>query len=225
MLTRRLPAGRAAAVEICFSDRADGDFRIDGPSEELAARRQNLMAGEWTWLRQVHGSRVVEVTVAGEHAGTEADASVTVVPGAVLAVQTADCVPVVLVADGGVAVAHAGWRGVVEGVLAATTESLRELTKGSVEAVIGPCIGPGHYEFGETELAMVEEAAGPEVRGVTLSGTPALDMAAAVRSVLRAAGVDRVGEIGRDTAGEDWFSHRVRGDVGRQVTAARLVPR
>ncbi len=225
MLTRRLPAGRATAVEICFTDRGDGDFRIDGPADELAESRQALMPGKWTWLRQVHGSEVVEVTTAGEHAGTEADASVTNVAGAVLSIQTADCVPVVLVGADAVGVAHVGWRGVVEGVVPSAVAALRRLSDASVEAVIGPCIGPAGYEFGEPELSQVEAIAGPGVRTTNAAGRPCLDMAGAVELVLADAGVTRVSKLDRDTADEGWFSHRTRGDAGRQVTAVRLVPR
>ena len=61
----------------------------------LAARRRPRSSTDpWTWLRQVHGAGVVIVTEPGEHAGAQADAAVTAVPGAVLAVQTADCAPV-----------------------------------------------------------------------------------------------------------------------------------
>ena len=225
MLTRRLPAGPEAAAEICFTDRADGDFHIDSPPDRLAASRQGLMTGEWTWLCQVHGAEVMHVTRAGEHAGAQADACVTAVFGAVLAVQTADCVPVVLVGTDAVGIAHAGWRGVVGGVLPATLAALRELTAGPIEAVIGPCIGASHYEFGEPELSQVAAVAGPAVRTSNDAGAACLDMTAAVESVLRDTGVTRVSNVGLDTADERWFSHRTRGDVGRQVTAVRLVPR
>src|SRR4029453_6810882 len=59
--------------------------------------------------------RGVHVREPGEHAGTEADAAVTAVPGAAIAVQTADCVPIGLEATGAVAVVHAGWRGLAAG--------------------------------------------------------------------------------------------------------------
>jgi len=225
VLTRRLAAGPAAAAEICFSARSDGDFSIDSPPDRLVASRQNLMAGEWTWLRQVHGAEVVHVTRAGEHAGVEADASVTAVHGAVLAVQTADCVPVILVGPDAVGIAHAGWRGLVGGVLPATVAAVREFTDGPIEAVIGPCIGASHYEFGEPELSQVEAVAGSGVRARNDAGAVCLDMAGAVESVLRDAGITRVSNVGLDTADEMWFSHRTRGDVGRQVSAVRLVPR
>jgi len=66
----------------------------------LAERRSAVAAGEWSWLRQVHGAFVVDVEERGGAVGAEADASVTSATGAVLAIQTADCAPVVLASDG-----------------------------------------------------------------------------------------------------------------------------
>ena len=223
MRFRRLPAGAGTAVELCVTDRYDGDFRIDAPADELAERRRSVFDGEWTWLRQVHGSDVALVESLGGHAGTDGDAAVTGLLGAVLCVQSADCVPVVVVGEHAVGVIHAGWRGLVAGVIDHSVEALRTIGSSRLQAVIGPCIRPGHYEFGADELAQVETAVGGACRGETVAGTLALDMAAATTLALHRAGVDIIDDLGFDTADERFFSHRVRGDVGRQVTAARLV--
>ncbi|MEC7403627.1 MAG: polyphenol oxidase family protein, partial [Actinomycetota bacterium] len=153
----------------------------------------------------------------------DGDAAVTGLLGAVLCVQTADCVPVVVVGEHAVGVIHAGWRGLVAGVIDHSVEALRTIGSSRLQAVIGPCIRPGHYEFGADELAQVETAVGGACRGETVAGTLALDMAAATTLALHRAGVDIIDDLGFDTADERFFSHRVRGDVGRQVTAARLV--
>ncbi|MDW3218508.1 MAG: laccase domain-containing protein [Acidimicrobiales bacterium] len=222
MFERLLPAGPAHHARVRVSTRAEGDFHVDLDAAELAARRQGFMAGPWTWLRQVHGCDVVAVDVAGAGAGSAADASVTDQPGAVLAVQTADCAPVVLVAEGAVAVAHAGWRGIVAGVIPNTVDALRARSHGPVRAVLGPVVRPHAYEFGEDDLATVAALVGPEVRARTATGRPALDVAAAVAASLGAAGVEDLLDLGLDTADDDWFSHRVRGDAGRQVTTVTL---
>lgn len=224
MFERLLAAGPTHRARVRISTRADGDFHVDLDEAELAVRRQDFMPGPWTWLRQVHGSTVVEVDGPGAGAGSLADASVTTHPGAVLAVQTADCAPVVFVADGAVAVAHAGWRGIVEGVLPATVQALRDRSHGPVRAVLGPVVRAHAYEFGEGDLATVAALAGPAVRSRTATGRPALDVAAAVAVVLRDTGVDDLVDLGYDTADEAWFSHRVRGDAGRQVTTVTLEP-
>ena len=234
-----MPAGRGLAARVRCSDRSDGDFRCDagtGPphgrvrSDAAAAldrRRQALMAGPWTWLQQVHGADVVSVREPGEGAGAPADGAVTSVPGAVLAVHAADCVPVVVAGGGALGVAHAGWRGIAAGVVGAVVEAV-VAESGDPEprlaALLGPMIRPACYEFGSTELAAVAAAVGCDVAGSTAWGAPALDLAAAAGGALRAAGVSQVEDWGLDTAGEHFFSHRVRGDTGRHALAARLEP-
>jgi hypothetical protein len=159
---------------------------------------------------------MVEVTEPGEHAGAEADAAFTSQPGCTLAVRTADCVPVVLVGDGAIAVVHAGWRGLADGVIQATAQAMGTVR----EAHIGPHIRRGCYEFGPADLDTVASALGDHVRATTSWGTPALDLTEAVRGVL-----DRttVHDAGACTACSDlFFSWRARADTGRFATLAWL---
>jgi len=219
----RLPLAAGRAATIVFTTRADGDLAIDGDPDALAARRAAIVDAPWTWLRQVHGGRVVAVDAPGEHAGEEADAAVTAKPGVVLAAQAADCALVALVADDGVlGVVHAGWRGVVEGVIGAAVERVRERSDAPVRAVLGPCIRPARYEFGADDLARVAAVVGDVARARTADGAPALDLPASVRAALAASGVDDVRDLGLDTADDDFFSHRLRGDTGRHALVAWL---
>ena len=163
---------------------------------------------------------------AGGSAGTVADGAVTAVPEAVLALHTADCAPVVVVGAGALGVAHAGWRGIVAGVIDQVVNGVRRASlagaTADLRAVIGPLIRPSSYEFGADDLAEVAAAAGCDVSGSTSWGAPALDLCAAVSGALNAAGIRDVEDLGFDTAGGGFFSHRARGDRGRQATAARL---
>jgi hypothetical protein len=180
-----------------------------------------------TWLRQVHGARVVTVTAPGEHSGAEADAAVTATPGCALGVRTADCAPIFLRAadDVAVAVIHAGWRGLVAGVVEAAVDALREIGGSPRAAVIGPCIQPGCYEFGADDLDAVAARLGDDVRATTMWGTPALDLPGAATIALRRAGVDDAGAVGVCTAcSRQHFSHRARGDRERMATLAWLEP-
>jgi YfiH family protein len=171
----------------------------------------------WTWLRQVHGARVVTVTRPGEHAGEEADAAVTAVPGCTLAVQVADCAPIALTADGVLGVVHAGWRGLVAGVVPAAVEAMRGLGAGEIRARVGPCIGPACYEFGPDDLDRVAAVLGDEVR----HDTGHLDVPAAVRAALAAAGVTDLEQDPTCTACSDrHWSFRARADVERQAVVA-----
>lgn len=204
--------------------RADGDLAVTGEEPGLTARRRAVVDLPWTWLTQVHGADVVTVTEPGEHAGAPADAAVTAVPGAALAVTTADCVPVVLLADGAVGVAHAGWKGLLGGVVGNAVAAMAALGHPPVRAAIGPCIRPERYEFGAADLDAVAARWGDDVRGTTAAGTPALDVAAGVRRALAEAGVTDVADDGTCTAaGADRFwSYRARGEAGRIATVAWL---
>jgi YfiH family protein len=116
------------------------------------------------WLQQVHGVAVADLdAVAG--AITVADAAVSAHPGTVCAVLTADCLPVLLAAADGsaVAAAHAGWRGLAAGVLENTVAALRSRIRAGVElkAWFGPAIGPNHFEVGaEVRAAFLAQDAG-----------------------------------------------------------------
>lgn len=162
----------------------------------------------------MHGATVVAVTVPGEHTGAEADAAVTRVPHAKLAVRTADCVPVVLMGDGCVGVVHAGWRGLAGGIVQATMAEMASVHR----AVIGPHIRAGCYEFSAGDLDEVVRALGDGVRGSTTWGTPSLDLTAGVRAALGDIAID---DTGACTACSDlYFSWRARKDTARFATIA-----
>jgi len=162
----------------------------------------------------VHGANVVVVTRPGEHAGVEADAAITRIAGATLAIRTADCVPIVLEGDDVLGVVHAGWRGLAAGIVDATIAAM-----GSVSAAtVGPHIRVGCYEFGAGDLDTVAAALGDDVRGTTTWGTPALDLTGAVRSAL---GAVPTADAGACTACSDlFFSWRARKETARFATLA-----
>jgi YfiH family protein len=178
------------------------------------------MPGSWSWLHQVHGVSVVTVERPGGRAGEDADALVTAAAGVVLAVFTADCAPVALSSpEGVVGIAHAGWRGLVGGLIDRTVEAMRALGSTSVSAALGPCIRAECYEFGVDDLDGVAAVLGEEVRATTRRGAPALDLAAAVGSALSRAGVALTADAGACTAcSATWFSHRARAETERQAT-------
>ena len=204
---------------VVFTDRSHGDLAVG--SVGVDGRRRAIVDAPWTWLRQVHGADVAVVTHPGEHAGLEADAAVTAVAGAVLAVQVADCAPVALVSDAAVGVVHAGWRGLVAGVVPAAVAAMRALGAGPITATVGPCIRVECYEFGAADLDRVAAVLGDAVRGHTSWRTPALDVPAAVRASLAAVGVEEVVDLGPCTACSlHHWSHRSRRDHERQAVVA-----
>jgi hypothetical protein len=199
--------------------RADGDFA--DPAAALAQGWHRCLADvPWTWLRQVHGSAVVVVERPGANRGQEADAAVTRCSDAGLAVLTADCAPVGLSSPEGVAgVLHAGWRGLVAGVVGATVAAMRALGATRVFAGLGPCIWPHAYRFSDGDLATVVSAFGPAARSVDAEGEPALDLPAAVALALEQAGATLVANAGICThCSSDHWSWRARRDEARQAT-------
>jgi YfiH family protein len=219
-----LPSGPTAHVR--FSRAADGDFAVGQPADALAARRRALVPLPWTWLHQVHGARVVVVDQPGAQAGAHADAAVTARPGAALAIQAADCVPLALIADEGVAAAvHVGWRGLVAGVVEGAAEAVRRAGGSRLRAVVGPSIHACCYEFGAADLDRVAARYGDGVRATSRSGGLALDMPAAVAVALAAIPVAEVVRAGPGCTGcgtPPMFSHRARGDTARQAMVVWL---
>lgn len=210
-------------VHVIATEVADGDFGVLSPDPNIPQRRSSIVDKPWTWLRQVHGAHIVEVETAGEHAGTEADGAWTATHRCPIAVTTADCAGVALVSDSAVAVVHAGWRGLVSGIIEEAGRQITLRGQAPVQAVVGPCIHPGAYEFGEEDLAEVEARYGSGVRGRTSNGKTALNMPAAVAAAVTAAGWPSP-QVGRCTSGERFFSHRTRGDTGRQTIVAWIEP-
>lgn len=172
----------------------DFGIRSGGASEELMANRRWLREAleldeSPRWLRQVHGCTVVTEPGFGQ---PEADAAVSRTPGRVLAILTADCVPVVFAARDGseIAAAHAGWRGLANGVLAATVRAMQTPPEGIV-AWIGPAAGPERYEIGEqVRDAFISRDADAERHFCpTRPGHWLVDLCALARGALAADGV------------------------------------
>jgi YfiH family protein len=212
-------ASLAGGAEVLSAGRLGGDFADpEAPSAVFAEHR--LVGTSWTWLRQVHGARVVVVDRPGSRRGESADAAVTACPGAVLAVFTADCGPIGMASPEGVTgVAHAGWRGIVAGVVEATVAAMRSLGASDVEAAVGPCIAPHAYRFSPPELQLVVDRYGPGVVATDAEGYPALDLRAAVRTALERSGASLVATAATCThcSAQHW-SWRARQDSRRQVT-------
>jgi YfiH family protein len=204
--------------------RADGDFSIECPAEELAGRRRAVADLPWAWVRQVHGPDVVVATrdTLAEVCGTPADALVTSESDLVLAIQTADCAPVRFDSPQGViGVAHAGWGGLERGVLERTVEAMLALGATDISARLGPCIHVECYEFGAADLDRLATRFGDEVRGRTSRGTDGFDLPRAVRAVGATLGVTLVDESTCTACGAaTYYSHRARAEPQRMATVS-----
>ncbi|HEV3095368.1 MAG TPA: polyphenol oxidase family protein [Solirubrobacteraceae bacterium] len=235
-----LPGGGRAL----FSDRSHGNVSSvggEGAEGGFGAReRLRERCGVDVLLRgyQVHGAVVGRVYADGARLGTpagkddladarcwrdgeaqpgfRADGHAVAAPGVAAMVLAADCLPIVLGAQGAVAAVHAGWRGVAAGVLEQGVRALREVGgTGEIVAVVGPCAGACCYEVGEEVHAVFG--------GAHRSGA-LIDLRAIAHDRLGAAGVADVLDVSACTVcDERFFSHRREGPrAGRQAALAWL---
>jgi YfiH family protein len=219
--TRQLPGCSEGPYARCNLGAASGD-----DPGRVAANRRALVAAlglpaEPVWLEQVHGTEVVELPGPGPY---RADAAVTSEPGVVLAVLSADCLPVAFADRRGrrLGLAHAGWRGLLEGVLEATVAALARAPQDLI-VWLGPAISVRAYEVG------------PELRARFLARDPGAercfaaghgdrwwcDLYALARARLERLGIEAIHGGGRCTHGERecFYSHRRDGArSGRQAT-------
>ncbi|TMH14009.1 MAG: peptidoglycan editing factor PgeF [Betaproteobacteria bacterium] len=201
----------------------------------MTTRRGGISAIAATpvYLKQVHGARVVRLGRADAQPGApvhEADACVTTERGIACTAQVADCLPVLFAAPGGVAAAHAGWRGLAAGVLEVTLRTLCEAAAcepSQVQTWLGACIGPRSFEvgadvlraFGAAEDASDPSRFKPNAPCKWLANLPQL-----ARDRLTACGVVSIGG-GEWCTVEDtsrFFSYRRERITGRMVAAVWL---
>lgn len=189
------------------------------------------LPGEPFWIEQVHGCEVADADAPGV-ASPRADAAVTMQPGRVLAIMTADCVPVVIADMEGSAlgVAHAGWRGMASGVLEATVAALKaRCASEAFRAWVGPCIGQSNYEVGEEvrrAFVGVDASTARFFRAAAVHGKWQADLAGLASHRLRQIGVQFVEVCGLCTYQHErlFYSYRRAPVTGRMATLAWLEP-
>ena len=186
-------------------------------SERLAG------AGEPLWLNQVHGTHVVDaVIVKSNEAPPQADAAFSRSAGVVCVVLTADCLPVLFCDDAGsvVAVAHAGWRGLLAGVLEETMVAMGVPGR-ALMAYLGPAIGPQAFAVGdEVRSAFVAANAKAATAFTPLQSDKWLaDIYRLARQRLAGQGVERVfgGAYCTVSEADRFFSYRRDGRTGRMA--------
>lgn len=229
--TRRMPGVSSAPYDRCNLGARSGDA-----SGNVECNRRQLMSDLALpscpiWLKQVHATRVLTVEQPLPMARAiddepEADAAVAHHSGIVLAVLSADCLPVAFAAADGSAIglAHAGWRGLAAGVLERTVAAMG-LPATQVMAWLGPAIGPAHYEVGEeVRLAFTDADVGAATAFArTRPGHWRCDLYALARRRLETAGVSRVYGGGFDTFGDSARFYSYRRDGARSGRQATLI--
>jgi len=192
-----------------------------GPHSERHRALQGITDGRTprlAWLQQTHSAIV---HTASEGPCGKGDGLVTSENDLALSVATADCLPMVLVGEHHLAVVHAGWRGLVSGIILAAVRTLPEKPD-CLRTWIGPAIGACCYEVGTDVAESVASASGPEVV-VPTSRQPHLDLVRAAEIQLAGLGVATVSSISACTrCSPDWLaSYRRDGSrAGRNWTFA-----
>lgn len=218
--TRRGGVSRPPYDSLNLADHV-GDSASVVQANRRRLRQKLQLPAEPLWLNQVHGAGVVDAALGGER--LSADASFSHRAGAVCAVMTADCLPVLMCARDGsaVAAAHAGWRGLAAGVLEATVKALGGDPR-QVLAWLGPAIGPTAFEVGaEVREAFVtahNHAAAAFV--AQPNGRWLADLYHLARIRLQAAGVTAIygGGFCTYTDRERFYSFRRDRETGRMAS-------
>jgi YfiH family protein len=217
--TRR--GGRSAGP---FASLNLGRSTDDDPSAVAAnhAMLQDQLSVRFAQGRQVHGTHIETVTAPTGNERPEADGLATIRRGVAPLVLTADCLPIAIAAPGAVAMVHAGWRGLQQGVVAEGVRAVRRLQPepASLTAAIGPGAGPCCYEVGsEVHAAFADHTEAHQGRN--------LDLKAIARVELHRAGVQTVHDVALCTICSDpslFYSHRRdHGITGRQAGVAWLI--
>jgi YfiH family protein len=220
--TRNGGAGSAPYASLNLGDHV-GDDPLTVKQNRALLRR--FLPGEPEWLKQVHGIKPVDLDEHDCASPFEGDGAFSRRPGGICAVLVADCLPVLLCDRAGtvVAVIHAGWRGMSEGVIERTISAIGTLSS-PLMAWLGPAIGPGHFEVGEeVRKAFIERdetsalafiSRGPDNHGKWLA-----DLFLLARQRLTDAGVAEIYGGGECTFSDQarFFSYRRDGKTGRMA--------
>jgi len=171
--------------------------------------------GPIQYMSQVHSNRVVVIEEVTDEDPT-ADALVTGIPGVSLAVQVADCIPLLLHSAESVAAVHVGRKGLVNGVALAAIEAMRDMGSSEITAIIGPSICGNCYEVSQ-EIHDEVVTLHPVATSRTPQGTPALDLPAALLAVLESQLISIIDESRCTLENDDLYSYRRDGVTGRQA--------
>lgn len=206
-------------------DRLNLGFNSGDVASHVSSNRRALelalkLASTPRWLQQVHGCEVAEL---GPIAGDEeprVDAAISHIPGTVLAILSADCLPVLLCSEDGacIAAAHAGWRGLAAGILEAVVQSLG-VPGERLLAWLGPCIAAPSYEVDDTvrDAFLRFDVEASQAFTATRPGHWLCSLEQLARQRLQACGLTRITGGGFDTYSDQRFYswRRDRSSSGR----------
>ncbi len=229
-----LTTTRAGGVSAPPFDALNLGAHVDDDPDAVRRNRERIQSGlrlpsAPIWLSQMHGSRVAEVAINTQGSIPEADAAVTRQRGCVLAIMTADCLPVVLCSPDFqvIAAVHGGWRSLAADILQNAVLAM-DCPSHSVHAWLGPAIGPDCFEVGgevrDQFVAQDEQMAGC-FRANDRQRFMA-DIYAIARRSLTTLGVNQISGGGLCTYSDSdrFYSYRRTPETGRMATLAWMRP-
>jgi YfiH family protein len=205
-----------ARVRSIMSTRESGDMA----SAEARAYLRGVLPADPMWLRQVHGTAVIDLD--SSRSDVVADAAITRSSNRPCAIQVADCLPVLFAERSATVVgaAHAGWRGLAAGVLEATIAAMG-VPGPEILAWLGPAIGPRAYEVGEEVRAafLAHDEAASTAFSPTRPGHWLLDLCLVARQRLHAKGIRSLygGGLCTYSDRDRFYSYRRDGPTGRMA--------
>lgn len=202
--------------------------------QDVARNREILskflsLPDEPCWLDQQHSARVIKLPKGDDH-GMQADAVYTTTPGVVCGVLTADCLPVLFSDLEGscIAVAHAGWRGLLSGVLENTLDVL-PVSSSRLFCWLGPAIGPSKFKVGEDlrKQFLMKSCEHAVAFHMILPGQFLVDIYQIANNILTSKGVRFISGGGycTYTQRQKFFSYRRDGKTGRMATLIWMKPK
>ncbi len=204
-------------------------LHVGDDAQRVQQNRRSLseafaLPAEPVWLEQVHGTTVVSLGADRPAVPPQADGAWTATAGIVCCVMTADCLPVMLCDAAGtrVGIAHAGWRGLADGVIDATVAAMGVGSADSLLAWLGPAISQPAYEVGhEVRAAFIAQDPSTEAAfEANANGRWQADLYAIARMTLSRLGVTVVygGDFCTHRDARRFFSHRREAPCGRMAS-------
>ena len=190
LFRQTLPDGNT--IVSLVSEKEDGDFSANQTrNASLEENQSKLRYGQWNWLSQEHGTEIIWLDENERAFGDKGDALGTSSSQKVIAITVADCLPLLLIEEGGIlTLLHLGWRGIEQGLLEKAIQFIETKSNEPMSAVLGPCISSCCYEFGQNDMDTLVEKYGPKIRSETLAGALSLDMKECIREILRSSDVE-----------------------------------
>ena len=208
-ITKNIPA-----CSYVFDYSRNNDIKSCINNLDLISNATGIESSSWSFVSQKHTNLCLKIEKPNDYSNLpEADAQITSVPGICLAIQTADCVPIIIIDKVNMQIAsiHAGWKGAFSGIIENTINMMNSHTQEFI-AIIGPCIKQQSYEIQDDFYKkFIDEDSNNEVFFKNNDNKKFFDVESYAKSKLEKLGIKEIYSINEDTYinQQDWFSYRL----------------